>query len=100
MKSPVKSKSAKAPKRTSGVAKSIVGNPAKPPAASTSTSKQDAILALLRKPGGAGITSLVKATNWQPHSIRGFLSGVVRKKLGLSLRSEKLKGERRYRIEK
>lgn len=68
------------------------------PAAQTE-SKQTAILEMLRQPKGTTIDAIVEATGWQKHSIRGFLSAVVRKKLGLSLNSEKIDGERRYRIE-
>jgi len=62
-------------------------------------SKQDRLLALLRNPGGATLDVLVKATGWQRHSIRGFLAGMVRKKLKLPLRSDKIDGARVYRIE-
>jgi hypothetical protein len=41
---------------------------------------------------------MVRETGWQPHSVRGFLAGVVRKKLNLNLQSSKLDGERVYRI--
>ena len=53
---------------------------------------------LLRKPEGATLDALAKATGWQPHSIRGFLVGTIRKKLKLPLQSEKVKGTRTYRI--
>jgi hypothetical protein len=53
---------------------------------------------MLRKPAGATIASLVTATEWQQHSVRGFLAGVVRKKLRLNLVSEKTDKGRVYRI--
>jgi hypothetical protein len=53
---------------------------------------------MLRTPAGATIASLVTATEWQQHSVRGFLAGVVRKKLGLNLVSEKTEKGRVYRI--
>jgi hypothetical protein len=56
------------------------------------------VLALLRGPNGASITTVVRSTGWQPHTVRGFLAAVVRKKLGLRLESEKMDGERVYRI--
>ena len=61
-------------------------------------SKQARVLALLGRPTGATISSVRRSTGWQPHTLRGFLAGVVRKKLGLRLESEKTHGERVYRI--
>ena len=63
-----------------------------------SGSKQDKILALLQRPNGATLDLLVKETEWQKHSVRGFLAGTVRKKLQLPLLSEKIDGIRTYRI--
>ena len=61
-------------------------------------SKQDRIVALLQRPEGATLDALVKETEWQKHSVRGFLAGTVRKKLKLPLLSEKIDGVRTYRI--
>ena len=67
------------------------------PAARLDT-KHARIIAMLRTPAGATIASLVTATKWQQHSVRGFLAGVIRKKLGLNLVSEQTDKGRVYRI--
>lgn len=61
-------------------------------------SKQEQILALLHASKGTTIDAMATATGWQRHSVRGFLSGVVRKKLGLNLVSEASEAGRVYRI--
>src|SRR3982075_1782793 len=60
--------------------------------------KHGRILAMLRTPAGATIAAIMTATEWQQHSVRGFLAGVVRKKLGLNLVSEQTDKGRVYRI--
>jgi hypothetical protein len=71
----------------------------KGPAPLTKTTKQDQVLALLRRQDGASIDEIVAATDWQPHSARGFLAGAVKKRLGIDVISEKgTDGVRRYYV--
>ena len=60
--------------------------------------KHARIIAMLRMPTGATIAAIMTATDWQQHSVRGFLAGVVRKKLGLNIVSEQTDKGRVYRI--
>jgi hypothetical protein len=65
---------------------------AKPP------SKQEAVIAMLRRPEGATVDDVVSATGWQRHTVRGLFSGTLKKKLGLTLASAKEERGRVYRI--
>lgn len=73
--------------------------PAKSRAAEKPTaSKQSNVITLLNRAKGVNIATIMQATGWQPHSVRGFFRGVVRKKLKLNLVSEKTSDQRTYRI--
>jgi len=88
--SPAK-KGAKAPKKATK---------AKPETARTG-SKTEKVLELLKRSGGATLSEIMKATDWQPHSVRGFISGTLGKKMGLKVESAKNEtGERVYSITK
>ena len=63
-----------------------------------SGSKQARVIAMLQSPAGTTIAAMMKATGWQQHSVRGFLAGVVRKRLKLKLGSTKIDGNRVYQI--
>jgi len=67
-------------------------------AAARPDTKHARIIAMLRKSTGTTIAAIMVATDWQQHSVRGFLAGVVRKKLGLNLVSDKTDKGRVYRI--
>ena len=60
--------------------------------------KHARVLAMLHSKGGTTIAAIVRTTGWQPHSVRGFLAGVIKKKLRLDLASEKTKSGRVYRV--
>src|SRR6266481_1302977 len=72
--------------------------PASPRPAAGPDTKHARIIAMLRKPAGATIAAIMAVTDWQQHSVRGFLAGVVRKKLSLNLVSEQTDKGRVYRI--
>ena len=62
--------------------------------------KLGALVALLLRPEGASLEAMQAATGWQAHSVRGALSGTIKKKLGLEVASEKTDAGRVYRIQK
>jgi hypothetical protein len=62
-------------------------------------SKQDAVIAMLRRPQGATVDEVASATGWQRHTVRGVFSGSLKKKLGLTLASAKEERGRVYRID-
>ncbi len=67
-------------------------------AGAASTSKIDTVIALLKRSDGATLDQLMTATGWQKHSVRGAMSGTLKKKQGMSIASEKSDGVRVYRI--
>lgn len=83
----------KASSKSKSVKASVVARRNRPEA-----SKQEAVIALLQRPKGATLPEITEATGWQPHSVRGFLSGVVKKKLKLKVESRKDGSDRTYRI--
>jgi len=91
---PAKGKAAKKAKATKKAPKA-----AKKEGGARDGSKAATVLDLLKRPDGATLAELMKATGWQAHSVRGFLSGTVSKKLGLAVTSTKVEdGERTYSV--
>ena len=91
---PKKAKASKKPAKAKKAA-----NATKPKSAARSGSKSEKVLELMKRKEGATLAEIAKATDWQNHSIRGFVSGHVIKKLGLKVQSTKNEaGERTYRI--
>jgi hypothetical protein len=97
------SKFAKKPSTTASAATAPARKTTRQPAVDTKTkkpgrvSKQSQVIAMLQSPTGATIATMMKATGWQQHSVRGFLAGVVRKRLKLKLDSKLVDDERIYR---
>ena len=96
------SKPAKQQRVTSAI--SSAGSNAPPKAAQSKTkvtgrsTKQSRIIAMLQSPSGASTEAMMKASGWLQHSVRGFLAGVVRKRLKLKLTSKIVGDKRVYRI--
>jgi len=95
-------KSGAAPaRRTAPATKKAVVKAVKQPKAEVSTrseSKQAQVIALLRSETGTTVAQIGKAMGWKSHTVRGLLSGLLRKKLRLPIVSERVNGERVYRI--
>jgi Protein of unknown function (DUF3489) len=70
-----------------------------PPSEAKRPSKQDGVIAMLRRPEGATVDEVASATGWQRHTVRGVFSGTLKKKLGLTLASAKEERGRVYRID-
>jgi len=109
MKQPTKPKkpatgTKKGGKATSAAARPTKKQASKPPAPKATTrsqypdSKLGIVIGMLRSTKGATIEALSKATGWQAHSVRGAISGAIKKKHGLTVASEKVDGVRTYRI--
>lgn len=76
-----------------------VERPAAAPKADSPSGKLGALVSLLKRPEGATLEQMMDATGWQAHSVRGAMSGSLKKKLGLAITSEKTEGGRVYRIQ-
>jgi hypothetical protein len=98
------SKSGKKPSPAKSPLSARAVKPSRQIAAEPKTSKADAgskqarVIAMLHSSTGTTIAAIMKATGWQQHSVRGFLAGVVRKRLKLTLASKKVNGDRIYQI--
>jgi Protein of unknown function (DUF3489) len=93
----VAAKRAKAAKKANLGKKTPTG--AKTTRAARPGSKAAMVMDLLKRPDGVGLRELMKATGWQPHSVRGFLSSTIRKKLAMTVTSTKAEnGERTYSV--
>ena len=97
---PKKTKANKKSRKATKPAKAKkASKPSKPKKSAKSGSKAEKVLGLMKRKEGATLAEIAKATDWQNHSIRGFVSGHVTKKLGLRVESTKSEaGERTYRI--
>jgi hypothetical protein len=87
-------------RQTADAAKPAGRKPAPKASAKPPSTKAETILGLLRRPKGASVPEMADATGWQNHSVRGFLSGELKKKRSLSVLSDRVDGVLRYRLAK
>ncbi len=92
-------KSARKPKTTASTTPRLRAKPAAKSPPLPPLSKSETIRELLTRSGGASIAELSEATGWQAHSVRGYLSGTLKKKLGLTVVISKDENGRRYRLD-
>jgi hypothetical protein len=96
-------KSSKKHSPKSTAARATTAKPPQPaivdPEKNNAGSKQARLIEMLQLPTGMTVAAMMKETGWQQHSVRGFLAGVVRKKLKLKLNSKKIDGSRVYRVD-
>ncbi len=105
-KPPAKSAAAKSPRAASGSRPKVAPSPkpavkktkAVPAPSAEATSKQAQVIALLRGAAGASMADLMALTGWQSHTVRGMLSGSLRKRLGLDVQCQRVDGAHLYRI--
>ena len=99
---PAKGKSGKKASRAKKAAKGAkAAKRGKPESGARQGSKTAKVVDLLKRPGGATLREIMKATGWQPHSVRGFISGTLGKKMGLKVESTKREdGTRVYTVQK
>ena len=94
-----KTKASKKPAKAKKATPKKATKATKPQSAARSGSKAEKVLEMMKRKDGATLAEIAKATDWQNHSIRGFVSGHVIKKMGLKVESTKSEaGERTYRI--
>jgi len=97
-KTPTRTRAAKAAKPAPALEPAVQPTPEPQPVPKPMTGKIGAVVTLLRRPEGASLDALMDATGWQAHSVRGALSGAIKKQRGLNVTSEKTEEGRVYCI--
>ena len=93
-----KSKSPAAKSKPAKTARKTTKRTPAPAAPHRSGTKQAQMIELLSRETGATIADIVAATGWQPHTVRGAMAGALKKKLGLTITSQKVDGQRVYQL--